>query len=236
MDYTIRESAKAKQARLQISARHGLEVIIPQGFDQQQIPGLLQQKQQWIHQVFRQLQSRVSQVAPAGQGPFPTEIDLKAVDQIWQITYYTTASTQIKLTQHPQHLILQGAVHEGQACHDLLQHWLMGQGHYHFKPWLNQLAQQLNLSFQKLSVRRQKTRWGSCSSKQTISLNYKLLCLPSTLVNYVLIHELCHLVHPNHSKQFWDLVGRYEPRYRQLDQELRQAQIWIPDWLDADVY
>jgi predicted metal-dependent hydrolase len=88
-------------------------------------------------------------------------------------------------------------------------------------------------TFATASIRGQKTRWGSCSSRQTISVNCKLLFLPSELVRYVLIHELCHTVHLNHSAAFWALVAQKEPDYQQLDAGLRDARYHVPLWLEA---
>jgi len=96
------------------------------------------------------------------------------------------------------------------------------------------VSQEVNLPFKNVSIRGQKTRWGSCSSDQSISLNCKLLFLPSPVVRYVLIHELCHTVHMNHSAAFWALVGCFEPNYRQLDRNLRDARCDVPLWMEKE--
>jgi hypothetical protein len=69
----------------------------------------------------------------------------------------------------------------------------------------------------------QKTRWASCSRHRTVSLNMKLLFLPPELVRYVFVHELCHTVHMNHSREFWRFLAVKEPRYKELDKQLRTA-------------
>ena len=86
----------------------------------------------------------------------------------------------------------------------------------------------------KVLVKSQRTRWASCSGRGNVSLNLKLLFVPAPLVRYVFIHELCHLVHPNHSRDFWGLVASHEPDYRKPDRELRQAWRYVPAWLDAE--
>ncbi|MFW5702621.1 MAG: M48 family metallopeptidase [Candidatus Dojkabacteria bacterium] len=73
----------------------------------------------------------------------------------------------------------------------------------------------MRLPFAKLRVREQKTRWGSCSSKGNLNFNWKLLLAPARVMNYVIVHELAHLEHPNHSKEFWKLVEQYHPSYKQ---------------------
>ena len=80
----------------------------------------------------------------------------------------------------------------------------------------------LNLPFNKLTLRTQKTRWGSCSSKGNISLNYKIFLLPENVSDYVIIHELCHTKIMNHSKKFWDLVVGFYPDYNEAKKYLRR--------------
>jgi predicted metal-dependent hydrolase len=81
-------------------------------------------------------------------------------------------------------------------------------------------AKRLGLNCSKVSVRDQSSRWGSCSSKQTISLNWRLVLLPPRLQNYVILHELAHLREMNHSRRFWNLLERYDPDRRAHEQEL----------------
>jgi predicted metal-dependent hydrolase len=86
-------------------------------------------------------------------------------------------------------------------------------------------------SFRKMHIRGQRTCWGSHSSTGTISLNYCLMFLNPAHLRYVLIHELCHGTHMNHSRRFWSLVGRYEPDYRRLDKDLNSCWKKIPTWV-----
>lgn len=77
------------------------------------------------------------------------------------------------------------------------------------------------LKFNKITVKRQKTRWGSCSKKGNLNFNYKILFLPAAAADYIIVHELCHLKEFNHSKKFWDLVAAAAPDYLKLRKELR---------------
>ncbi len=82
-----------------------------------------------------------------------------------------------------------------------------------------------NFKYNKVTVRNQSTRWGSCSKSGNLNFNYKLSLLPENLVDYVVVHELCHLGEFNHSKNFWDLVARAVPDYKERRQELRIKSI-----------
>lgn len=77
------------------------------------------------------------------------------------------------------------------------------------------------LKCNKISVRNQKTRWGSCSKKKNLNFNYKILLLPKDIADYIIVHELCHLKEFNHSQKFWDLVSKAIPNYSEIRRELK---------------
>jgi predicted metal-dependent hydrolase len=77
------------------------------------------------------------------------------------------------------------------------------------------------LSYNKIFIRNQTSKWGSCSSKRNLSFNYRIVFLPETLANYLVIHEICHLQEMNHSEKFWQLVARAAPNYKELRNQMR---------------
>jgi hypothetical protein len=90
------------------------------------------------------------------------------------------------------------------------------------KTLLSELARKHGFTYNQVSVRGQKARWGSCSGRNNISLNYKLIYLPAHLQEYVLLHELVHTIHKNHSKRFWQRLKTVCPRLDELRRELRR--------------
>ncbi|MEK9154122.1 MAG: SprT family zinc-dependent metalloprotease [Patescibacteria group bacterium] len=76
-------------------------------------------------------------------------------------------------------------------------------------------------TFRKISIRAQKSRWGSCSRAGNLSFNYKIAALPALIADYIIIHELCHLAHLDHSKEFWTLVEHAAPNYKDIRKKLR---------------
>lgn len=78
-----------------------------------------------------------------------------------------------------------------------------------------------DFSFEKVFIKNQSSRWGSCSVKKNLNFNYRMIYLPENIFDYVIVHELCHLKEMNHSKNFWKLVSQYCPNYYELKKELK---------------
>lgn len=83
-------------------------------------------------------------------------------------------------------------------------------------------AELMGVTYGRVTIRNQKTRWGSCSSKGNLNFNCLLMCAPEKVLDYVIIHELCHRMEMNHSKRFWLLVEKYMPSYREQVRWLRE--------------
>ncbi len=92
---------------------------------------------------------------------------------------------------------------------------------------VNRLETQTSLHPRRFGFRNQSRRWGSCSSQGDLSLNRKLFCLSPASIEYVIIHELCHLQHLNHSQDFWDLVEKHCPIYKTSEKELKHSHLKI---------
>lgn len=86
-------------------------------------------------------------------------------------------------------------------------------------------AQMHNFVYNRVSIKNTTTRWGSCSSLRNLNFNYKLAFLDQQLLDYVVVHELCHLRYMNHSKQFWAEVEKILPEYKQLIQRFKTIRI-----------
>lgn len=85
-----------------------------------------------------------------------------------------------------------------------------------------ELATLMQVRYGNIHIRQQKTRWGSCSSKGNLNFNWRLVLMPEEVMDYVIIHELCHLRYMNHSKEFWQYVGSVMPDYAKWKQWLKE--------------
>lgn len=94
-----------------------------------------------------------------------------------------------------------------------------------FEDRVSYYADIMGVSYNRITIRDQKTRWGSCSSKGNLNFNFRLYYMPQHLMDYVIVHELSHRRHMDHSKEFWNEVGRFYPEYKKCVEELRHVVI-----------
>lgn len=107
---------------------------------------------------------------------------------------------------------------------ELLERWYRREAGARLVARLEALADEIGVRPERVTIRGQRTRWGSCSSRGTISLNWRLLLVPARLADYVLVHELCHLRHMDHSRRFWALVARTVPDHARCRERLDALQ------------
>ena len=87
---------------------------------------------------------------------------------------------------------------------------------------VNYYSKIYKVKFNRITIKNQKTKWGSCSKKRNLNFNYKILLLPQHIADYIVVHELCHLKEFNHSKRFWNLVAEIIPDYLEIRKEIRK--------------
>jgi len=163
--------------------------------------------------------------------PFPDEIHLAALGERWIVRYRKTAGRSVQARSNGSGILtVSGRVEDGREVMLGLRRWLVRQTRVSLVRWLNELSAQADLPFGAISVRGQRTRWASCSSKGNINLNYRLLFLPPDVVRYILNHELCHTVHLNHSRRFWSMVASLEPEFRTFNSQAKRGMEEVPEW------
>ncbi|MEO1636808.1 MAG: SprT family zinc-dependent metalloprotease [Cyanobacteria bacterium J06631_9] len=245
--YSVRESARAKHVSIKISVVGEVEIVVPPQFDHAKLPDILERRRAWINKTRSRLLRDRAQTSEDWQIEKPETIhfryhsddiderntDAKEIES-WSVTYQQTSGNKtLCVPGLNRHLTLSGNTDNLQTCQAVLRKWLAHKAHRELAPWLRQLGFELDLPCHRISVRGQKTRWASCSSHKDISLNFKLLFLPRPLVHYVLVHELCHTVHMNHSAKFWHLVGEKQPDYEWRRKAIKSAWRYVPRWVET---
>lgn len=230
--YSIRVSPRARYLRFRVTVDKGLEVVVPRGYDQRRIPEVLTTNQHWVQSAMQRVEEiRRRQSAEPTQA-IPDTITFPSVNRVWHVEAAATRARSVKIEEPaPDRLIVRGRIEDSELCEAALQRWVMRQAHDILIPWLGQISREIGIPFTKTAIRKQKSRWGSCSRIGTISLNSKLLFIDPDLVRYILIHELCHIREMNHSPRFWKLVSTYYKPYKQAHPRLTVAWRTMPRWV-----
>lgn len=227
--YKIRISKRAKYIRLYIHPQTGLELVLPEGVSEKKGLQFMQARREWIARhkdLIHAAHQQKEQLA------LPTHIDLPAVGRQWEVVYQNLPTRKvITLKAFPERLLLMGPTNSMKPCLSKLHQWLRDVAEQLITPLLQQLSEQTQLTYNGVTYRKQKTLWGSCSRNHHLNVNYKLLFLNPDQLRYVLIHELAHTKHFNHSKSFWRLVEQFEPNFSAIDAQLNQAGRDIPAWV-----
>lgn len=201
LQFKIRKSRKARRIRIQVSSDGELSLILPETKSRASALDFMRQKEGWI---LRQLE--------------------RAKDVKKGYYLYGQKLCLSRITEPSRKMIVAGI--EGGAFYirakdpgsvnerDLFIDLLRKEANYYIPRRALEISRHLGFEYSGLSIRNQKTRWGSCSGRRNLSFNLKLICFPKDVIDYVIVHELCHLKEMNHSARFWALVEKYIPDYK----------------------
>lgn len=212
--YTIRRSTRTKRLKIAVSAQ-GVEVIIPKRFAAYKVPAIIQKRKAWIEKHFAIFQSR----------PRP------AIAEFSQGAPFLYQQKKLTLSIHQTNTLLAHCAEEGERlavylpvfCPEhhvkplvkqTLQAWLNAQLLAQARTWIEQFEPAIGRTPHTLRIRTPKRQWGSCNSRGVICLHFSLIFAPPAVLAYVVAHEMAHLIHMNHSPDFWALVATLIPDYR----------------------
>jgi predicted metal-dependent hydrolase len=224
--YTVKRSSRARYVRFVVS-EEGLVVVVPERFCVgRDLPPMLEKKKEWIKKALEQMEE--STLLRRNTQGIPQAIELRAIGEHWRIAF--APLTRDRLSAENGTLTLASDFNEKEAL-ATLRRWVRLKGREHLPPLLDDLARRHRFSYVRVTIKEQKHRWGSCSSKGNVNLNSHLLFLPSNLVRHILLHELCHLKEMNHSKAFYDLLLHLDPDSPKNETELKQSWRFVPGWI-----
>lgn len=231
LHYRLCVHPRARRLRLRVERDGALVVTAPKGVRRVDIDRFVRAQEDWIEGRRRHLADRRSGRDPALCGPRPLRIELPAIDECWQVVYGDSRASGAGRhdASVPMVRVPADAPDEFVARH--LQAWLKQRARTRLAPRVEVLAVLQGMRPGRLSFRNQRSRWGSCSSQGNLSLNARLLFCSPGACDYVLIHELVHLEHPNHSRHFWQRVEALCPDFRQHMRELQAVWHRLPDWV-----
>ena len=220
--FAVRVSPRARRLTARVHVGGRVEIVVPVGVSPKTVREFVQRFTPWIDRKVAAMQC----VAQA-EADVPLAVEFALTNERFDVEWCRAPKRSI--AQLGMRLVVR-APDEG-AARLLLQAWLKRAAGERLSPRLLQLSSDLNYSVVRVAIRCQRTRWGSCSTRGTVSLNCSLVFLRPEVVRYLFVHELAHTKHMNHSANFWRLVEKLEPAYRSLDRELLAGWRTVPAWV-----
>jgi len=225
--WDVRISRRARRLSMRVFPGGRVEVVVPPGVGIPAIERFVARHRDWAERRSREFVLAASSAADK----LPRQVALAASGESWSIDYEHGRGTQAR--EHAPGALRVGVTEPGdplQVSAALLS-WVGDRARVHLQARLDAVSAETGIDYREMQLRRQRTRWGSCSACGVISLNVCLMFQRPEVVRYLLIHELCHRRHMNHSARFWRLVEGFEPRSRALDAELLAGWQRVPAWV-----
>jgi predicted metal-dependent hydrolase len=226
-DILLRHSSRARHLSISVRPFSGVRVSIPIGMSYNSAIRLVTEKKLWIiHHLNKMKQFEKQQTMFDENSGYCTKhhkLDLRKADRknisvrISKGKINVIYPTELK----PDSKEIQTAIRKG------IERALKVEAKKYLPEKVKELAEKFEFNYNNLTLKNIKSRWGSCSRKNNINLSIHLMRLPDHLIDYVILHELAHTVHHNHSKRFWALVDKVTGNAKSLDKELRKYRIAI---------
>lgn len=229
-EHRIRVSARARRPRLRVSAEDGLVVVLPPRYPSSKVPAILREHAAWIERAMAKTAERRAHLTSSDAQAVPQRVLLPGIGLDWEVALEESAAHGVRGRIAGNRLILTGRTTDAAACIRAVRAAVGRAARERLPLMLGGVEAETGWSATKVSVRRQRTRWGSCSARGAVSLNESLAFLPPHLVQHVLVHELAHTVRLDHSPVFWSLVERHDASWREHRRELKDGWRHVPAW------
>jgi len=222
----VRISRRARRLSMRVFPGGRVEVVVPPGVGVPAIERFVSRHREWAERRAREFELLATE---AGQRR-PSVIEPALLGQRWTVAYESAHRATV-MDRGDGVLTVRTPTDTDRAVGAALVRWLSGVASRELRLRLDETVRETGIEYARMHLRRQRTRWGSCSATGTISLNMCLVFQRPAVVRYLMVHELCHRRHLDHSPRFWNLVDSFEPHRRALDAELLRGWQNVPAWL-----
>lgn len=225
----IKKSERSKHISLKMMAPGFLELVLPSWEREHRGLKFIESKSNWVLKNFRKIQSRQTIIPTYKTGSQITlfgkkNIELKLIPSKTLRSNFRFHEPEIPLTNSILELKVpeQSALLHQQFITSCLHKFYLQTAREYLTDRTEHFATLLNLNFNQIRLKDTKSRWGSCSAKKNLNYNYRIILAPKPIVDYLVIHEVCHLQHLDHSTNFWNLVASQDPSYREHQKWLKE--------------
>ncbi len=231
--YTLIRSSRAKNLSMKISERSGLEVVVPHRYALSQVPRFIHEKEGWILQHISEIARKKANAPKLQDGTIISICGVPMTIRIFPTrkkSPYVREGRTLKFASDAEyydgHEILIYANTLTDAKKALEKHLRM-KAKKHFSRRTKELAEKMKVTYSRITIKGQKTRWGSCSRDKNLNFNWRLVFAAPEIIDSIIIHELAHTVHLNHSQRFYALVEQHCPHHRKYSKKLKEQQFML---------
>lgn len=210
-------TARIKSARLQVEDGV-VSIAVPKALEAERIEQLLKDKHRWIKEKLYLHQ----QQQPAPKREMLSGEAFPYLGRNYRLKITTGKLQPVKLLQGRLQVVVPKAMRHDHIIRDMLTHWYRLQAETRFKEKVKRYASIVGVEPTDVSVKTFKSRWGSCNIKGEIQFHWKVIMAPHRIIDYVVVHELCHLKHHDHSPAFWKSVEKIVPDYLECKAWLKE--------------
>lgn len=210
IEYTHKTNARSRHIRITVQPNGTVVVSSPRYTSTREIEAFLASQQEWIHHQQRSIlekKGNLGELLLFGK----SYTKLLNYSSIHKVGFRIEGSTIVYNPTEPP-----STIHHTDPFFPFqkqLKRFLKTTAAHYIPTRTAEIAKKMNCTYNQLTLKEQKTRWGSCSSKGNLNFNWRLVHYPPEIIDYVIIHELSHLTHMNHSAAFWALVAKFDPQY-----------------------
>lgn len=198
--------------QLKIVATDRLEIRAPHAMPLDSLRHVVASKQDWLTRHLSQ------SITPPTQ-PYPSHIILRGREYP---LLYRDSDRQNLIYQQDHFILSRPPATSSLALHGLIESYYREYARKLLSAKTEYWATRIGVTYNRITIKSQKTRWGSCSAKGNLNYNWHIICADESLIDYIVIHELCHLRHLDHSAAFWSLVAKYDPAYPEHRRQLNR--------------
>jgi len=214
--YTIKRSPKRKKLTITVERDRSVVVHAPDSTSEETIREVVESKQQWIHEKLRHAQKYEAQPHPPGKELVNGESALY-LGREYTIEVVHNDTTGIRFEQR---FIIPASLASKRK--HVLRNWYIDQARETILSKAQSVAVVLGVEFGSAKIMDNRFRWGSCTPKNNVNFNWRLIKAPMFVIDYVVVHELAHLIESNHTPRFWNIVRAQSPKMEKAKQWLRE--------------
>jgi predicted metal-dependent hydrolase len=224
-EITLRRNQKAQYIRLRIDPEEGIILIVPGNLTEQSAINFAYDKSGWIAKSLRRKDKlKNKQTLFSEETDFKTRFHDLSIMKHSKSTIKSLVSNNKIIVWYPEYAAVEDPRIQTIVRRAIEEAWRIEAKAYIPKK-VDELAKINGFKYNKVSIKKASTRWGSCSSQNNINFNLQLMRLPSHLSEYVILHELVHTVEKNHQDPFWNLLEKVLPGARKFDKELNNYNL-----------